>query len=147
METSKCASNDRMRAALSRVSRELFLTSGRLPRSRWLVRVLAILGVTWIACILSLAIVHALLGPDVKPHDLALTIAAWLGIIGFWSFVAQCAKRLHDQDHRGWWLIGILAFAVLSSMAGVVSLLFWGIFLFWMLRSGTEGPNRFGPPV
>ena len=77
-------------------------------------------------------------------------MAAWLGIIGFWSFVAQCAKRLHDQDYRGWWLIGILTFAVLSLMTGVVgvvSLLFWGVFLFWMFRSGTDGPNRFGPPA
>lgn len=47
--------------------------------------------------------------------------------------IAVAARRFHDMDRTGWWLLigftGIGAFIV----------------FFWFMVKGTPGPNRFGP--
>ena len=48
--------------------------------------------------------------------------------------IAVAARRLHDVDRTGWWLL--LAFVP------VVGLI---VLLIWFCTKGTDGPNRFGP--
>lgn len=44
------------------------------------------------------------------------------------------ARRLHDTNHSGWWL--------LVSLVPLVGFL---VLLIWLTRPGDAGPNRFGP--
>lgn len=87
----------------------------------------------------------------------------WAGLmlaeaVTLWVATATGAKRLHDLSLSGWWAIpllvlpGLLAraehlvgpWAALGFDALALGLLAAG---FWLLgfRSGTPGPNRFGP--
>jgi uncharacterized membrane protein YhaH (DUF805 family) len=68
------------------------------------------------------------------------------------------AKRLHDRDKSGWWLLAFYAFPAASSyvddvegtglpyLFSLVRIVFslWGFVELGCLR-GTPGPNRFGP--
>jgi uncharacterized membrane protein YhaH (DUF805 family) len=47
--------------------------------------------------------------------------------------IAVAVRRLHDTDHTGWWF-----FIQLVPVIGGL----W--FLYFMVISGTQGPNRFG---
>jgi uncharacterized membrane protein YhaH (DUF805 family) len=43
------------------------------------------------------------------------------------------ARRLHDGDRSGWW-----------QLLFFVPILGWLVLLYWFIKSGTEGANRFG---
>jgi uncharacterized membrane protein YhaH (DUF805 family) len=51
-------------------------------------------------------------------------------------YLAVGARRLHDIDRSGWWML--IAF---------IPLIGWLILLYWYVKAGTPGPNRFGNPV
>lgn len=83
-------------------------------------------------------------------------VAALLdGLLGFGSAMAQSgpfsalfslavllptlavgARRLHDIDRTGWWLL-----LVLVPLIGTL------VLLWFLVQPGTPGRNRFGPPV
>jgi uncharacterized membrane protein YhaH (DUF805 family) len=46
--------------------------------------------------------------------------------------IAVAVRRLHDVNRSGWWML--LAFTII----GVIPL------LYWLIKKGTDGPNRFG---
>lgn len=50
--------------------------------------------------------------------------------------VSVQVRRLHDLDRSGWWW-----WLFLIPVVGAI------ILLVWNCSRGTEGPNRFGPPV
>jgi uncharacterized membrane protein YhaH (DUF805 family) len=59
-----------------------------------------------------------------------------LGLATVVPSLAVGCRRLHDTNRSGWWqLLGLVAL-----VGDVVLLIFWAL-------KGTEGPNRFGPPV
>jgi uncharacterized membrane protein YhaH (DUF805 family) len=76
-----------------------------------------------------------------------------------WCCAAITAKRLHDRNRSGWWLIPFLAVPGFydqfesrvgtSMFAGVISFVVsvLGIWAFveLIILKGTTGPNRFGP--
>ena len=95
-------------------------------------------------------------------------LLAVIGLVNLWIVYALAAKRLHDRDRTGWWLVAPLlglaaaiglAFAALSlpeghrepwNSAAVVATLGTGGLLLWLLLEigflpGTQGPNRYGP--
>ena len=47
--------------------------------------------------------------------------------------LAVAARRMHDMDRTGWWLL-----LLLTGIGGLVLLI-------WFSFKGTHGPNRFGP--
>ncbi len=49
--------------------------------------------------------------------------------------LAVSARRLHDTDRSGWWLL-----------LGFVPVIGWLVLLFFMVQPGTPGPNQFGGP-
>lgn len=57
------------------------------------------------------------------------------GALVTWPAIAITAKRWHDRDRSGWWVL-INAIPVAGSL--------WTIVQCGLLR-GTTGPNRFGP--
>lgn len=48
--------------------------------------------------------------------------------------IAVSIRRLHDTDHRGWWML-----------IGIVPLVGWIWILVYYVQRGTQGSNRFGP--
>ena len=66
----------------------------------------------------------------------AFVILYWVVTLALFlpSFTVM-VRRLHDTDRSGW--------CVLIS---VIPLIGAFVLLFWLARSGTLGPNRFGPP-
>jgi hypothetical protein len=48
--------------------------------------------------------------------------------------VAVAARRLHDLDKSGWWLLAI------------IPAVGWAILLIWYCRPGDPNANRLGPP-
>ena len=70
-----------------------------------------------------------------------------------------CIRRLHDCNLRGWWYLfyGLLMLTIYFYIVGkndgtsVSSIIFGYIsiiimMLFFMIKKGTPGPNRFGEP-
>ncbi|MCW5662220.1 MAG: DUF805 domain-containing protein [Piscinibacter sp.] len=95
--------------------------SGRARRKEYWMFVLF-----YILIYVALMIVEGLVG---SPGILALVFA--LGILV--PSIAVAARRLHDTDRSGWWLL--IGFVPL--VGGIVLLVF-------MCLDGTSGPNRFG---
>ncbi|EJW09686.1 Integral membrane protein [Rhodovulum sp. PH10] len=97
--------------------------TGRAPRSEYWYWALFTLVVGLVAS----AIDTVLFGPGTAVINNLASLALFL------PGLAVGARRLHDLDRTGWWLL--LAVTVI----GVVVLLAWFCF------RGTDGPNRFGP--
>ncbi len=98
---------------------------GRISRRAfWLWGVLALGGLTLLLrALLEIARLH----PD--------RAEAVVSLLLLWPAIAVSAKRWHDRDKSGWW--------VLIALLPVIGWL-------WMLidngfRRGSPGPNRFGP--
>lgn len=66
----------------------------------------------------------------------AVQVDEWVSLLLAWPLIAISAKRWHDRDRSGWWVL-----VLLLPVGGVVWLLLDNGFV-----RGTPGPNRFGPP-
>lgn len=98
---------------------------GRVDRRTfWLWGVLAPMGVSLLGrALLDIARVR----PDAADTFVSLLLV--------WPFVAVSAKRWHDRDKSGWWVL-----------VALIPLVGW----LWLMiengfRRGTPGPNRHGP--
>ena len=91
-----------------------------------------------------------------------------IGLLNVWITYALTAKRLHDRDHSGWWLLAptltlaiaiVLGFvmfaqpegqrepwntAAVSATFATVGIIVWLFVEIGFLR-GTKGPNHYGP--
>lgn len=60
-------------------------------------------------------------------------------VSGLWSLavlvpsLAVWARRLHDTDRSGWWVL-----------LGLIPIAGWIVLIIWGCQPGTDGPNRFG---
>ena len=61
-------------------------------------------------------------------------LGALFSLAVFLPTLAVGARRLHDLDKSGWWLL-----LVLIPILGAL------VLLFFFVQKGTEGDNRFGP--
>ncbi|MBI1220515.1 MAG: DUF805 domain-containing protein [Rhodobacteraceae bacterium] len=50
--------------------------------------------------------------------------------------LAVAARRMHDIDRSGWWLLIVF-----------IPIIGWLVLLYWYIKEGTQGPNRFGAPA
>lgn len=97
---------------------------GRIARATfWLYGVAALLGLGVLG--------HLLLGIARVRQDNAEHI---VNLLLVWPAVATAAKRWHDRDKSGWWVL-----VVLIPVVGWI----WALIENGCLR-GTPGPNRFG---
>jgi uncharacterized membrane protein YhaH (DUF805 family) len=102
----------------------LFGWRGRVPRRVfWLYGVLGPLLVSVIAELLL-----GIVGVSARATELLTTLLL------AWPCAAVCAKRWHDRDKSGWW--------VLICFVPLIGVL-WTLLANGLLR-GTKGPNRFG---
>ena len=70
--------------------------------------------------------------------------------------LAVTARRLHDRDMSGWWMLapyGAMALAgimagigagILAVASGIGAAVLVILLLVWLIQKGTDGPNRFG---
>lgn len=61
-------------------------------------------------------------------------------LINFIPGIALVVRRLHDLDKSGWWYLGFLVLCMLP-LIGLIAVI---VFIVFMCRRGTVGPNRFG---
>lgn len=112
------------------VFKELFFTSeGRLNRKSYIYRsffLSFVLGIIQGILELATAAIEAL-------ELLFAVLLLVLCIFGFVAGIMMLARRLHDLDKSGWWML--LLFVPL------VNILFYIYILFF---KGTEGPNQYG---
>ncbi|OGA04231.1 MAG: hypothetical protein A3H35_07855 [Betaproteobacteria bacterium RIFCSPLOWO2_02_FULL_62_17] len=50
--------------------------------------------------------------------------------------LSAAARRLHDVDRGGWWML-----------VGLIPIIGFLILLFWMVQPGTQSANEFGEPL
>lgn len=60
--------------------------------------------------------------------------AGLFSLVTFLPGLSVWVRRLHDVNRSGWW-----AWLILIPLIG------WVILLYWAIKGGTEGANRFGP--
>ena len=69
----------------------------------------------------------AMAGPSAAVLSVVVPLALFI------PSLAVLIRRLHDLDRSGWWS--------LIALVPLVNL----VLIFWLVRKGTEGDNRFGP--
>ena len=122
--------------AVSSVLGKYATFSGRARRSEYWWWVLFLLLVGFVAGLIDAMVIAPMLGfsssDSLAGQPLSLIITLALLIPG----LAVSVRRLHDIDKSGWWL--------LISLIPLIGLL---LLIYFAVQPGTEGPNRFGPPV
>ena len=118
--------------------------SGRASRSEyWLFQLLNTI-------VMGFALMMVLLGggmefrQDGGSGDLFLfgvALVAFWALISFVPHLAVSVRRFHDHGVSGWWYGGLMLFSLVPYVGLLASL----ALLITMVRSGTWGPNYFGP--
>lgn len=123
---------DAIRTVLSKYA----VFSGRASRSEFWWWFLAYLIIVFIAALLDGLLIIPILGTEsaMRIGGLPLTMIAHLGLL--LPNLAVAIRRLHDQDKSGWWILIVL-----------VPLIGTFILLYFYIRRGTDGENRFGPAI
>src|SRR5215510_2111514 len=101
--------------------------SGRASRSEfWFFLLFSIL-TSLVGGIADYFLFNALAREGIGPIQLVTSLALLL------PGLAMSARRLHDVDRTGWWLL--ITFTIISDV--------W--LIIWWCTKGTTGRNRFGP--
>jgi uncharacterized membrane protein YhaH (DUF805 family) len=87
----------------------------------------------WVLFALLVGIVTSILDAAIFPDADFGPLNAVSSLILLLPGIAVAARRLHDIDYSGWWLL--LAFTLIGLVVLVI----------WFCMRGTSGPNRFGP--
>ena len=109
-----------------------FSPGGRVNRQQWWLRLV----LPYFVIMVVLTYLDLLSGY----YDPTLGVGLLSGIFALLTLVPGVIvhiKRFHDRDKSGWWML-----IVFIPLIGAL----WLIIELGFLR-GTEGPNRFGPPV
>lgn len=113
--------------AIKSVFKKYAAFSGRASRSEFWYWQLFCLVFSIVSSVLDALVFHASSPGSFQP------ISTIFMLIIFLPSLAVSVRRLHDVDRSGWWLL--------------ISLTFIGFFfplLYWDVKKGTEGDNRFG---
>jgi|GEM_PF-429291 len=152
----------------------LFSTKGRMGRLRFIcwsgVFVLVffvvsavVMFLTFSEPIITALIHHTAVQSESKPGVYALIGVILMMIIGVFWFVfiiRLMIQRSHDMGWSGWSILFMYIFAAVIGIFGgiamaisksfvvmMICMLVAGLLpLIWVIKPGTSGPNRFGPP-
>ena len=153
----------------------LFSFKGRINRKPWWLATIAV-GLTASVITAIIEVIARTSGQtaidpvtnQVEPTGLLGMLVGLVGLVNMWIAFALSAKRLHDRDRTGWWLIWQLLILILAVILVVVAIAVpqeqgavWyalagaaclaafvvSVWLFVQIGflRGTQGPNRFGP--
>lgn len=106
----------------------LLSLNGRIPRKTYWMFFLAII----VLNVVALALDSLIAGDDIEAFPVFSIIVS---LVMIWPSIAVSAKRWHDRDKSGWWML-----ITLIPLVGPIWALVENGFL-----AGTEGDNRFGP--
>lgn len=115
--------------------------SGRATRQEyWMFTLFC--GLLYAAAVIVLIAVAGISAQDAKPGVDEMPIGVAIGILLvillylalFVPTLAVKARRFHDQDLSGWFVL-----------LGFIPYVGWLVILIFMCIDGTAGPNRFGP--
>jgi uncharacterized membrane protein YhaH (DUF805 family) len=141
------------------MSQLLFSFTGRLNRKPYWLTTLAMVAVFLVIIVLVLALAGGLgaLSGGASGLGAAAILLVIIYIPLLWIGLALGAKRLHDRNKSGWWLllfwvlpgvlqgigeqVGTLGIVL---MIAAVAISIWGLVEIGFLR-GTVGPNQYGP--
>jgi len=110
---------------------KFFSFKGRIRRSAFGIRTIALCIIGIIIYFLSMAIIGMILSDNIL--IILLLLILLMAIINYIAYLMQIVKRLHDLDKEGIW--AILIFVPLVSFIFLLYLIF---------ADGTVGPNRYG---
>lgn len=71
-------------------------------------------------------------GPMDDPPLVGALVGAAISLAILVPSLAVAARRLHDVNRSGWWQL------ISLTIIGIIPL------LYWLIKKGTDGPNRFG---
>ncbi len=89
---------------------------------------------------------------DIGPAGVMFMLAMFVPVL------AVTARRLHDRDTSGWWILapyllmlaslwmGMGGFMPLAMASGITSNIAWLLLSIWLALPGQAGDNRFGAP-
>ncbi|SHE88002.1 Uncharacterized membrane protein YhaH, DUF805 family [Kaistia soli DSM 19436] len=117
-----------MTTAVKTVFSKYVTFSGRAPRSEFWWWVLF----TVIVSIIAYALDNAF-GWDYDSMQSAGPLSGLWSLATILPNLAVTVRRLHDTDRSGWWI-----FLTLIPLIGAL------VLLYWYLKPGTPGTNRFG---
>ncbi|CAA0095395.1 Inner membrane protein YhaI [Starkeya nomas] len=107
--------------------------AGRAPRSEYWWWAVFLVIVNWVTGLIDFAIFGEYAIYQYGDARLFTPITTLVGLALTIPTLAVAARRFHDMDRTGWWL--------LIGLTGIGGL----VIFFWFMFKGTEGPNRFGP--
>jgi uncharacterized membrane protein YhaH (DUF805 family) len=140
------------------MSQLLFSFTGRLNRKPYWLTTLCLILIFLVIIIVVFVIGGAgILSGDLSGLGAAFIILALAYIPLLWIGLALGAKRLHDRNKSGWWLVifwvvpailqgvgeQIDGIGIVLTLAGL-GISIWGLVEIGFLR-GTVGPNQYGP--
>jgi uncharacterized membrane protein YhaH (DUF805 family) len=153
----------------------LFSFKGRINRKPWWLATIAVglaaSVITGILEVLARASGATIVNPvthEFEPTGIFGLATSIIALANMWIAFALSAKRLHDRDRTGWWLIWQLLILILAvilvvvavavpheqgavwyALAGAAGLAAFVISVWLFVQigflRGTQGPNRFGP--
>jgi uncharacterized membrane protein YhaH (DUF805 family) len=110
------------------LSKILFSTEGRIPRSAYWYYYLAYAGIYIVAALIDIA-----LGTMDGDIGFGLFSGIWL-FFGLFPSLAVSIKRCHDRDRSGWFLL-----------LNLIPLVSWWVRIELAFLRGTVGDNQYGP--
>ncbi len=87
----------------------------------------------WVLFAILAAAAGGLIDLVLFPDSAVSPLYSLVGLALFLPGLAVSARRLHDLDRTGWWLL------LMFTGIGIILLIVWDC------MRGTAGPNRFGP--
>lgn len=123
-----------MQTAVQTVLRKYAVFSGRAARSEFWYWVLAVLLVSLALSMVEGAMLAPLMGFERFSPEAGQPLSTLLSIAIFLPALAVTVRRLHDTDRSGWWVL-----------LGFIPIIGALVLLWWYIKPGTEGDNRFGP--
>jgi uncharacterized membrane protein YhaH (DUF805 family) len=88
----------------------------------------------WFLFSLICGIVTVILDVVLFPDNALSPLNALFNLFTFLPSLAVGARRLHDIDRTGWWLL------IMLTIIGLI------VLIVWFCQKSDPGPNRFGPP-
>ncbi len=109
--------------------------SGRASRPEFWYWVLATIIVGAILGLIDFFVIGPVLDFNLGDENSGRPLSLLFSLAFLLPGIAVAARRLHDQDRSGWWLL--VAFV---PVVGVF------VLIYWYIQPGSDGDNRFGRP-